>query len=451
MQGAQLKRFMVGTRRCSFSSFIKEAQGLRASIHPSSFALCLLLVAGTASAQLRFPMPEFSSGYQRPETFAPVASLTSPVVDVALLAGCMALTAWMVLKTRSRRGVLLLAVFSVVYFGFYRQGCICPVGSIQNVLNAFVGGHVPVPLVVLLFFLLPLIFALYFGRVFCAAVCPLGAIQEICAVKPVQIPQPVEMVLGLFAYAYLGLAVLGIATGAGFLICRYDPFIGIYRQGGSFNMLAAGGILLVSGVFIARPYCRFLCPYGILLRWASIFSRWHASIAPAECIQCRLCETSCPYNAILIPTPEDRPENRRDGTRRLARLLLVAPLVVAFAAYVGLVSHRFVARIHPTVNLAELVAATERGEIADSSVDTEAFRSGKESPAELYAQAETVRRRFKTGTALFGGFMGLAVCGRLLRLSIIRKTGDYEADRGACVSCARCFSYCPVEKKDASG
>ena len=40
-------------------------------------------------------------------------------------------------------------------------------------------------------------------------------------------------------------------------------------------MLTAGGILLVSGVFIARPYCRFLCPYGILLRWASLFSRWH--------------------------------------------------------------------------------------------------------------------------------------------------------------------------------
>ncbi|MCX5757384.1 MAG: 4Fe-4S binding protein, partial [Candidatus Hydrogenedentes bacterium] len=182
-----------------------------------------------------------------------------------------------------------------------------------------------------------------------------------------------------------------------------------------------------------------------------IFSRWHASIAPAECIQCRLCETSCPYNAIAIPTPEDRPENRRDGTRRLARLLLITPFVVAFAAYVGMASHRFVARIHPTVNLAELVAAAERGEIADSSVDTEAFRSGKESPAELYAKAETVRRRFKTGTALFGGFMGLAVCGRLIRLSVIRKTGDYEPDRGACVSCARCFAFCPVEKKDAAG
>ncbi|MCX5758984.1 MAG: 4Fe-4S binding protein, partial [Candidatus Hydrogenedentes bacterium] len=206
---------------------------------PLSFALCILLAAGSASAQFRFPMPEFSSGYQRPETFAPPAALTSPAADVALLAGCMALTAWMVLKERSRRGVLLLAVFSVVYFGFYRKGCICPVGSIQNVLNAFIGDyrkgcicpvgsiqnvlnafigeHVPVPMVVSLFFLLPLIFALYFGRVFCAAVCPLGAIQEICAVKPVQIPQPVEMVLGLFAYAYLGLAVLGITTGAGFL------------------------------------------------------------------------------------------------------------------------------------------------------------------------------------------------------------------------------------------
>ncbi|HNR33790.1 MAG TPA: 4Fe-4S binding protein [Candidatus Hydrogenedentes bacterium] len=421
-------------------------------LRPSAFvlAVCALLFASAAPAQYRFPMPEFSSGYQRPDTFAPKGRLTSPVVDMALLAGGMALTAWMAIKRRSRRGVLMMAVFSVVYFGFYRQGCVCPVGSIQNVLNAFMGGHVPVPLLVSLFFLLPLIFAIYFGRVFCAAVCPLGAIQEICAVKPVQIPMAVEMALGMFAYAYLGLAVLGVATGAGFLICRFDPFIGFYRQGGSFNMLLAGGLLLLAGVFIARPYCRFLCPYGVLLRWASLYSRWHASITPAECIQCRLCEDSCPYNAIRMPTPEDRPENRRVGAQRLARLLLIAPVVVAFAAYVGFASHRFMARIHPTVWLAERVAAVERGEADDSPIDTEAFRSGRESPAELYAHAETVRQRFKAGSALFGGFMGLALCGRLIRLSVIRTTNDYEPDRAACVSCARCFAYCPVEKKDAA-
>lgn len=429
--------------------FEKAGYGVSTRFWPAlAVVLCAALAAGYAWAQYRFPMPEFSSGYQRPDTAAAPASLTSPVVDVALLVGGMGVTAWMAIRRRSRNGVLLVAVLSIAYFGFYRKGCICPVGSIQNVLNAFIGGHVPVPVVILLFFLLPLVFALYFGRVFCAAVCPLGAIQEMCAVKPVQLPLAVDMVLGLLAYAYLGLAVLGIATGAGFLICRYDPFIGFYRQGGSFNMLLAGGILLLAGVFIARPYCRFLCPYGVLLRWASVFSRWHVSITPGECIQCRLCETTCPYNAILVPTPDDRPENRRVGARRLGSLLLITPFVVAFAAGVGMASHRFVARIHPTVWLADRVAAVERGAVEDTSVDTEAFRSGRESPTELYAQAETLRRHFRRGTALFGAFMGLAVCGRLIRLSIIRKTGDYEPDRGACVSCARCLAYCPVEKDD---
>jgi ferredoxin len=399
-----------------------------------------------AGAQYRFPMPEFESGYQRPEMESPPPKLTSPVVDVVLLAGLMALTAYAVLKLRSRNLVLVISVVSLLYFGFYRYGCVCPVGATQNVFNILIGDGTPVPLLVSIFFLLPLLFALYFGRVFCAAVCPLGAIQEVCAVQPVQIPRTAEVVLGMFAYAYLGLAMLGLYTGTGFLICRYDPFVGFFRQGGSFNMLIAGGVLLVIGIFIARPYCRFLCPYGVLLRWVSIFSRWHASVTPAECIQCRLCETSCPYHAINLPVPETRPETRRVGARRLGWLLAAIPLVVAVSAIAGMLSHSFLARLHPVVLLAERVAAEERGEFSEYTIESEAFRASQDSSAALYSAAESVRLRFKTASTVFGGFMGLAFCGRLIRLSVIRKSAAYETDRGACLSCGRCFDYCPVEK-----
>ena len=200
-------------------------------------ALLFLMLSSVAFAEFRFPMPEFSTGYDHKPMYLPEAALTPPWLDITLLAGLLALTAWAVLRRRSRNLVLFFSFVTLAYFGFYRKGCVCAVGSVQNVLDAYIGTGTVLPFVVAIFFLLPLIFALYFGRVFCASVCPLGAVQEACAVYPVQVPKPVDAALGMFAYAYLGIAVMGVYMDCGFLICRYDPFVGFFRQGASFNML----------------------------------------------------------------------------------------------------------------------------------------------------------------------------------------------------------------------
>ena len=72
----------------------------------------------------------------------------------------------------------MLAIACLAYFGFYREGCICPIGSIQNVAVALVDPDYAVPYFVIGIFLLPLAAALFFGRVFCGGVCALGAVQE---------------------------------------------------------------------------------------------------------------------------------------------------------------------------------------------------------------------------------------------------------------------------------
>lgn len=412
-------------------------------------ALVLVLWAFAATAEFRFPMPEFESGYKYPDMSVPPPAKIPVLVDISVLSLTLAATAFAVLRLRSRKAVFCIALFSLIYFGFYRKGCICPVGSIQNVLDFIFGNVAAVPLVVAVFFILPLVFALYFGRVFCAAVCPLGAAQEMCAVYPVQVPSAVESVLGLLPYAYLGLATLSVGMGAGYIICQYDPFVGFFRQGATFGMLLTGGILLLIGVFVARPYCRYLCPYGVLLRWASRFSKWHASITPAECTQCRLCEDSCPYGAISIPVPEDAPISRREGAKKLGWLLAAAPLIIAAGAVAGVMVHEGISRMHPVVRLAERVAAEEKGVFLEHSLESDGFRAGQQSIAELYDEANALRRRFRFAAAGFGAFMGLVVCGRLIRLSVVRKSKDYEADRAACLSCARCFVYCPVERTNA--
>jgi len=410
-------------------------------------ATLLFFVFSVQADEFRFPMPEFESGYHYPEQVLPEAALTNPWVDVLVLALVLALTAWIVLRRRSRRELLALTVFSLLYFGIWRQGCVCSVGSLQNVAVSLIDPAFPLPWVVLIFFLLPLIAALFFGRIFCAAACPLGAVQELFTVFPIQLLRPLDRVLRLFPYLYLGLAVLAVCLDSGFLICIYDPFIGLYRLGGSFNMLLAGGILLAAGIFIGRPYCRYLCPYGVLLGWMSSFSKWHLRIPEKACIQCKLCEEACPYGAIDFPITEAAPLTREQGAKRLALLLGIAPFIVLFCAWIGMTSHVYLARLHPDIRLTERVLAEERGEVEGWTIESEAFRSGKVPIPALLESAHIIQKRYKRGAAWLGAFMGVVIAGMIARLSIVRRRADYEANRTYCVSCARCFAYCPVEEE----
>lgn len=410
--------------------------------------LCTFLfaLASAFAIEMRFAPPDFQTGYTFPEVQSPPPSTWSGLWDVLLLFAALSASTWLVLKTRSRRGLFLLAIACTAYFGFWRKGCICPVGSLQNVAAGILLPDVGVSVAVVLFFVLPLVFSLFFGRVFCAAVCPLGAIQELVAVKPIRISSSLERALGLFKYVYLGLAILGVATAAGFWVCRFDPFVGLYRLGHSFNMLLAGGLMLVLGIFVARPYCRFLCPYGVLLGWMSRFSKWHLDIAPqGKCVDCRLCESSCPYNAMDMPTPLHLVEDYEVGIRRTRRLVVLLPLFVLLGAFAGFFMYEPLARMHPTVQLSERIAAEDLGLLPEQILESETFRTGGTTVAQLHEEARTLRSEFKVGGALLGAFLGLIVGLKLVGLSIFRKRTVFEPHRETCFSCGRCYPYCPVE------
>ena len=66
-------------------------------------------------------------------------------------------------------------------------------------------------------------------------------------------------------------------------------------------MVLSGAALLLLGVFVGRPYCRFLCPYGALLKLGAIVAKWRVRVTPDYCTQCRLCEASCPFGAMREP------------------------------------------------------------------------------------------------------------------------------------------------------
>ena len=408
--------------------------------------MLVLAAAHTAAAQMPIPLPDFSQ-YKVPDTVNPPARpVASEYLDLAVLVVGLSLASYLALVRRSRRGLFLLAIASLAWFGFWRQGCICPIGAIQNVSLAAADPTYVVPLTVVGFFTLPLVFTLFFGRTFCAAVCPLGAVQELVAVRPVRVPTWLDHALGLLAYVYLGAGVLFAATGTAFLICRYDPFVGLFRRNGSVNMLLLGAGFLVLGIFVGRPYCRYLCPYGAVLGLLSKVSKWHVQIPPEECIRCRLCEDVCPYGAIHEPTVPQPAAERPRARRRLAALIVALPLLVAAGAWLGTRLETPLARLNPTVRLAEQIRQEQTGEAKGTTDASDAFRNTGRSMAGLYRDAMRLSGRFAVAGGWFGAWVGLVVGVKLIHLSVRRRRADYQPDRTGCVSCGRCFWYCPSEQ-----
>ncbi len=136
--------------------------------------------------------------------------------DAALLIVALLLASYLILRRRNRRAIFALMIAALFYFGFWREGCICPIGAIQNVTLTAFDSTYAIPLVAAAFFVIPLVFTLFCGRVFCGAVCPLGAIQDAVLIHPVAVPRWLESGLRLLAYTYLGAAVLFAASAARF-------------------------------------------------------------------------------------------------------------------------------------------------------------------------------------------------------------------------------------------
>lgn len=426
-------------------------------LHRTFLLLVLLLMSARISLAGDFiPLPSFSNyDIQSTQNPQPKAQWNE-YLDAALLVVALSLASYFALKGRSRRGLFILSILSLIWFGFGRKGCICSIGAIQNVSLAAFDSNYFVPMSAIAFFMLPLIFTLFFGRTFCASVCPLGAVQELVAIRPIQTPTWLDHVLGLFSYIYLGLAVLLAATGTAFVICRYDPFVGLFRFNGSAEMLILGACFLIAGIFIGRPYCRFFCPYGALLGILSKLSKWHVTIPPDSCIQCRLCEASCPYGAIREPTVIPPITQRIQSRRRLAVLLLLSPVIVLLGGVLGWNMAGSLSRINPTVRLAEYIHQEKNGQLHLPSVrendsvmrEIEAFQNTGRAADDLYRDASSILAKFKIASLLFGAWVGLVISAKLIHLSIRRRRTDYEPDPALCVSCGRCFSYCPTDNEN---
>lgn len=409
----------------------------------------LLALSGTSHlwAVARFPKPDFESGYQYPNIEHPVPmEQILNIVDLVLLVLMMGVVAWAIHRKQSRKAIFSVSLVSVIYFGFVRSGCVCSVGSIQNVVLAMTDSSYHLPWVVLLLFLLPIVFTFLFGRVFCAGVCPLGALQEIVNVKNFRISRAVSQALNVIPWIYLGFALLYAATRSQFIICQFDPFIGIFRLGGELGMIIFGILLLLLSVVVSRPFCQFLCPYGALLSIFGKLSLKKMEVTQKGCINCMLCHNSCPVDALRPPYANKLTEDRSAGVRRLLLYFVLLPLLTLGGALLVGSNSEHLSRANRDVYLLDQIKAYEANPEGDMTLNVMTFHAMGRNVAELEAKVEGIQKQFDTYSYWVGALIGFVIGMKLINLSVKRSRKTYEIDHSACVACGKCFDYCPQNK-----
>jgi ferredoxin len=96
--------------------------------------------------------------------------------------------------------------------------------------------------------------------------------------------------------------------------------------------------------------------------------------------------------------------------------------------------------------LAEEIQLENSGRRTEMTDKTKAFRASGKPTEELFAEAGAIRHKFKVGGWILGGFVGLVFCLKLISQIIRRRQLEYDVDKGTCLSCGRCFAYCPYEQ-----
>ena len=191
-------------------------------------------------------------------------TLGSIVALIAVLLGAV-----VPLFTNNRRLHLVQLVVNVVVLGLWTGTFV----SYTLFLRLFAGGvslsaigTLAAPLLMIVALLYPLA-----GRSghYCAHVCPFGSAQELAGKlsrRKLRITPRVLRVLTALRNLLWGVLMALLLTGTCTAWIDYELFTAFIYSSASVWVIVLAMLFLVLSVWVPRPYCRFVCPTGALMK-----------------------------------------------------------------------------------------------------------------------------------------------------------------------------------------
>jgi len=186
-----------------------------------------------------------------------------------------------------------------------------PIASLMNLKVWLLTGRVPVLHPAGMFLLIAFLAVSWiFRKSFCGWLCPVGTLSEYLwrlgrriFRRNFRLPRRLDIALRSLKYLLLGLFFYAVAS-------MPAPAIRAFLQGpygivddvkmlNFFRFLGlTGGMVLaalaIASLFVQNFWCRYLCPYGALMGFASLASPLRIRRDPNPCIDCGKCAQACP-------------------------------------------------------------------------------------------------------------------------------------------------------------
>ncbi len=191
---------------------------------------------------------------------------------------------------------------------------ICPFGGLVNLYTFLAEGEYVAKLHSAVFImLLALIIGLVLtGKAFCGWICPLGSVQQgLNAIGQRlwprlynRVPRSVEHWLQYLKWVVLVWVLVQTARSGRLIFEDWDPYFNLFHIWS--DTIAWSGYLVVAltiitSLFVPRAFCRFGCPLGAFNGLFNSFSLLTIRRDAPSCTSCGRCDSICPVN---IPISE---------------------------------------------------------------------------------------------------------------------------------------------------